>query len=237
MTKPNAQYNVAASGSLADRVGDRVRRQMFDRFLEHLKPLSDDKVLDIGVTSDQTYAASNYFEFLYPFKENITASGIDDAAFLERLCPGVRFLQADALRLPFRDDTFDLVHSSAVLEHVGSIENQSKMISECLRVARRGICLTTPNRWFPLELHTHLPFVHWLPKRACRSVFRALGYEFFAEERNLNLMSRSDLSKIVAHCSGWRFQIVSAKLLGLPSNLMLFAARETRAADLFSESR
>jgi hypothetical protein len=23
--------------------------------------------------------------------------------------------------------------------------------------------VTTPNRWFPLEVHTLRPFVHWLP--------------------------------------------------------------------------
>ena len=23
--------------------------------------------------------------------------------------------------------------------------------------------LTTPNRWFPIEVHTRLPLVHWLP--------------------------------------------------------------------------
>ena len=26
--------------------------------------------------------------------------------------------------------------------------------------------VTTPNRWFPLEVHTLLPFVHWLPAGA-----------------------------------------------------------------------
>ena len=26
--------------------------------------------------------------------------------------------------------------------------------------------LTTPNRWFPVEVHTRLPLVHWLPESA-----------------------------------------------------------------------
>jgi hypothetical protein len=26
--------------------------------------------------------------------------------------------------------------------------------------------VTTPNRWFPLEVHTLLPLVHWLPPAA-----------------------------------------------------------------------
>ena len=70
------------------------------------------------------------------------------------------------------------------------------MIVECLRVARRGICLTTPNRWFPIEFHTALPLIHWLPKPAGRALFKKLGYEFFAEETNLNLMTRSEIEKL-----------------------------------------
>ena len=27
----------------------------------------------------------------------------------------------------------------------------------------RRFFITTPNRWFPVELHTCLPLVHWLP--------------------------------------------------------------------------
>jgi hypothetical protein len=40
---------------------------------------------------------------------------------------------------------------------------QQAFVREALRVGRR-VFLTTPNRWFPIELHTRLPLVHWLPK-------------------------------------------------------------------------
>ena len=118
----------------------------------------------------------------------------------------------------------DLVHSSAVLEHVGSIANQTRMISEALRVARRGL-LTTPNRWFPIEFHTQLPLVHWLPK-TCRQIFRKLGFMDLAEEQGLNLMTASELEKITKTFAGWRFKLATARLLGWPSNLVLFAHRE-----------
>jgi ubiquinone/menaquinone biosynthesis C-methylase UbiE len=222
---PNAQFNFAAPDSLAVRVATTVRHRMFEKFMTELAPQPSDRVLDIGVTSDQTYANSNYFEALYPYKDRIVAAGLQDAAFLQQLHPGVRYLQADALAMPFADGAFDLVHSSAVLEHVGSSANQARMIAECLRVARRGICLTTPNRWFPIEFHTQLPLVHWLPKPACRRVFRGLGFGALAEEANLNLMSTRDIVGITRRFSGWRFRVATARLLGWTSNLILFGHR------------
>ena len=224
--KPNDQYNLASPHSLAVRIGGRVRDQMFDLFMQRFDAKPHETVLDVGVTSDQIYDVSNYFERLYPFRNRIVAVGLGDASFLEAVYPGVKFVQANALDLPFPDGSFDLVHSSAVLEHVGSFANQARMIAECLRVARRGICLTTPNRWFPVEFHTQLPLVHWLPPRVSRAIFRQLGFGFFADEENLNLMSRTQLQEIVERIDGWRFQIMPAKLLGWTSNLMLFAHRD-----------
>jgi ubiquinone/menaquinone biosynthesis C-methylase UbiE len=199
---------------------------MFDAFMRRLEPRPEDTALDIGVTSDQAYAVSNYFEALYPFKAQITAVGLGDAAFLESLYPGLTYLQANATRMPFADGSFDLVHSSAVVEHVGSFDNQREMIRECARVARRGLCITTPNRWFPIEFHTQLPLVHWLPPPVCRAAMRRLGYGFFAEEDNLNLMSAGRLREAVAGIAGWRFEVITAKLLGWPSNLLLFGYRD-----------
>jgi hypothetical protein len=222
---PNAQYNLAAPESLPVRVAARVRRRMFEAFMAEFEPSGSETVLDIGVTSDQTYIHSNYFEAYYPFKNRITAAGTDDASFLQTLYPGVRFVFANALHLPFSTGTFDLVHSSAVLEHVGSSENQVRMIVECLRVSRRGIFLTTPNRWFPIEFHTQLPLLHWLPTRVYRVIYQTLGYGFFAEQANLNLMTQANLNCATAGLTGWRFRVDSARLLGLKSNLILVARR------------
>jgi ubiquinone/menaquinone biosynthesis C-methylase UbiE len=90
----------------------------------------------------------------FKHKDRTVAAGIADARFLQELYPGLRFVHADALGLPFEDGAFDYVHSSAVLEHVGCFENQRTMVAQCARVACKGICLTTPNRWFPVEFHT-----------------------------------------------------------------------------------
>ena len=104
-----------------------MRRSMYDRFLSSVQPNSKDTILDVGATSDQVYDFSNYLEAWYPHKSRITAVGIDDAKFLQDLYPGVTFLKADGRDLPFADESFDVVHSSAVLEHVGSRENQTQV--------------------------------------------------------------------------------------------------------------
>ena len=128
---------------------------------------------------------------------------------------------ADGLRLPFRDQAFDVVHSSAVIEHVGSLARQCAFVAECCRVARRAVFITTPNRWFPVEFHTVLPLVHWLPKEIFRALMRGTGRGFFAEEGNLNLMTVADLSRAASANKDFKYQVSNVALGGWPSNLLL----------------
>ena len=222
--QPNKQLNLTVPGSLPVRIGSYQRRRMYERFLSKTKVDVVDKILDVGVSVDVTYETSNYLEQWYPDKSAITAVGIHDAAYLGRLY-GVRFVRAKGLHLPFRDSAFDVVHSSAVLEHLGSFRNQISFVQECCRVARRWVFLTTPNRWFPVEFHTVLPIVHWLPKRAFRVLMRATGYSFFADENNLNLLSMKEVRAICARVHGFVFEVSSVSLLGWPSNILLTGRR------------
>ena len=217
---PNAQYNLAEPDSLPVRIAAHARRGMFARFLETTRIAPHETLLDVGATSDQTYEASNYVEAWYPYKDRVTAVGIDDASFLEQRYPGMKFQRASGLALPFADGSFDVVHSSAVLEHVGNAANQRRFIEELTRVARRAIFLTTPNRWYPVEFHTVLPLVHWLPKPWFRALLARTRLEFFAREENLNLISGGELKALAAGIRG-RVELRSQRLLGWTSNLLL----------------
>lgn len=223
----NEQYNYARPESLSVRVATAVRRRMFAIFMEEFQPTESDLVLDIGVTADRSFSSSNYFEALYPHKHRIVAAGLDDATFLEEQYPGLKYQRANALDLPFADNSMDYVHSSAVWEHVGSRNNQQKMLAECLRVAKKGAFLSTPNRWFPIEFHTQLPLVHWLPKTVFRSLLRKTGYNELADERNLNLLSASDIRGLLAAHPDWSSRIKKTHLLGWPSNLLMVAHQQT----------
>ena len=221
----NAQYNVARPDSLPVRIAGYQRRRMFERFVQASGVGEADTIVDVGATSDRSYDHSNYLEAWHPHKHRVTAVGVDDAGFLETVYPGMKFVQADGRDLPFEDLSFDYAHSSAVLEHVGSAEKQALFLSELWRVARKGIFVTTPNRWFPVEFHTTLPLVHWLPPGVHRPIFRALGREFFADEANLNLLTPGTLAKAARAAGIPSFRVDSVSLGGWPTNLLLVAKK------------
>lgn len=158
----------------------RSRKRKFRLFMERFHPDERTRVVDVGVTDasygegDGAHPAENFFEALYPWPERITAVGLADFPRFRAAFPTVRFVQADGRTLPFADGEFDLGLSNAVVEHVGAREDQRAFVHELCRVARR-IFVTTPNRWFPVEVHTLVPFVHWLPKTRADRVFQALG--------------------------------------------------------------
>ena len=193
-TKGQYQYQGSLVG-IIERVSDSMRRKMFDRFMQELGPTEATTIVDVGVTDDQRLD-SNFFERLYPHKSKLTAVGMEDASFLETQYPGIKFVKADGLRLPFEDKSFDLAVSFAVIEHVGSNANQRAFIKELCRVGKR-VCLTMPNRWYPIEFHTILPLIHWLPPETFRRLLRILRKPFFSTEENLNLLGEKDLMDMV----------------------------------------
>jgi hypothetical protein len=219
--RANAQYNIARPDSLPIRIAAYQRRKMFAGFLRMTGVTSGATILDVGATSDTTYDHSNYLEAWYSEKDRVTAVGLDDASFLLTKYSGLCFIQADGRNLPFRDSAFDFVHSSAVLEHVGSRAMQARFLGELWRVARKAVFVTTPNRWYPIEFHTVLPVLHWLPVKLYRSLLYRMGYGFFAEEKNLNLLSRRTLAGAAKVAGMESIRISSVSLFGLPTNLLL----------------
>jgi ubiquinone/menaquinone biosynthesis C-methylase UbiE len=178
-------------------------------------------IIDVGVTADRTQISSNFFENLYPMPEKITAFSDQDASWMENEYKGLKFKQGTALEIPFENNTFELVFSSAVIEHVGSNSNQSKFIFECFRIAKKYVFITTPNRYYPIEVHTAIPLLHWLPKSIYRNILKLIGLNFFALEENLNLLTMKELKKICEENEIKKYKILTVKFLGLPSNLLL----------------
>ena len=182
---------------LADAVSLRSRRRKHALFLETMRPTAETSVVDVGVDERPFGDADgcstlNFFEEWYPWPERLTAVGLHEGRGFAERYPAIRYVQADACALPFEDGAFDVYFSNAVIEHVGGPERQRQFVAEALRVARR-VFITTPNRWFPLEVHTRLPLVHWLPPGAAGRVYDRAGRPW---ARELELLTPRSLAAL-----------------------------------------
>jgi SAM-dependent methyltransferase len=143
----------------------RSRERKLRLFMELLRPSPETSVVDVGVTDsgvEGAYGTDNFLEASYPWPRQITAVGVTSLERFAAAFPQVRTVVADGRSLPFADGEFDVAFSNAVVEHVGGPAEQAAFVQELCRVAKR-VFVTTPNRWFPIEVHTLLPVVHWLP--------------------------------------------------------------------------
>jgi SAM-dependent methyltransferase len=215
-------YSTATRGSLADKAAYNTRLKMYKILSDIIDLEKMESIIDVGVTADKEEISSNFFENLYPYSERITAFSDQDASWMENEYKGLKFKQGTALEMPFENNTFDLVFSSAVIEHVGSQINQHKFISECFRISKKYIFITTPNRYYPIELHTAIPLIHWLPKRVHRKILKIMGKRsFFSYEENLNLLTKNDIKKLCKENNINQYKILTVNFLGLPSNILL----------------
>jgi len=225
--------------TLQERLSLSARRRMFELWRQIADPDSPEQtLLDYGTTPDCERLDSNCFiPWFHREGLRITLYSPERIDHLRRPFPYVEIWPAEErpphegfpVRLPMADSSYDWVVSSAVLEHVGNDRRQLEFLRECGRVGR-GLFLTSPDRRHWLEFHTKLPLLHWLPKPWHRSLLKMLGKTFWAQEQNLNLLSKTRLRALAVEALGDAFEVSVRTVwtLGMPSNLVLLATRRRR---------
>jgi ubiquinone/menaquinone biosynthesis C-methylase UbiE len=138
---------------------------------QELNLSGDEKVLDVGC------GRGFYLNVLSSCWPNLKLHGVDlnerYLSIAKKLLKGTtaRFVKADIVKLPFRDNYFDCVIASEILEHV---EKDKKALAEIKRVLKpEGILMITvpnsnyPLMWDPLNwllerlFNTHAPSHIW----------------------------------------------------------------------------
>ena len=94
-----------------------------------------------------------------------------------------------------------------------------------INLSRKYFIIITPNRFHPLEFHTKIPLIHWLPKKLHRIILRLVGLKFFSEEKNLNLLSENDFKFVMKKLNQKNFDIKYINFLFLKSNLILIGEK------------
>ena len=133
---------------------------------------SPDLYLDVG-----TYSGNNALTFGKEMEAGATI-GVDlkiPNKNALKSSPKSMLIAADGLKLPFNKSTFDVVSLFSVIEHVPS----SKLLcKEVFRVLKKGgtVIIQVPNRYFPIELHSSLPFLFYFPRNLRVRILKTIGY-------------------------------------------------------------
>jgi|688.fasta_scaffold435592_2 hypothetical protein len=201
------------------------RLKIFNIFKQEISFNANSKILDVGTVSllDKN---ENVFIHQYPYKDKITCLSDQDCSELLKIYSDIKIFIGDGRNLGFKDNTFDIVHSNATIEHVGSCDNQFLFIKELIRVSKKYVFLTTPSRLFLFDLHTKYPLLHWFPKVLHRKILKILGDDFFSLEENLNLLSKKDLINFCKRIDNIEYKFYYNKIFLFNCNIILLIKKK-----------
>jgi len=153
----------------------KSREQKQRLFLQLLRPTPQMRILNVGASGTQI-GLPEQLESFYAYPSLIVGGGLSlaDVQDYRDSFPDVQALVFDGCALPFADQSFDIVYSNAVLEHLPGDEWLERFAAEVQRVGK-GWFITTPNFWYPVDPHYHLPFIQLLPETTQRRLVRRLG--------------------------------------------------------------
>ena len=120
--------------------------EKFFYYFENSTKYNDNKsILDIGTTPSLDSEKNIILEKTKNNK-NITCLSDQDCRILEKKYQNIKsFVIGDSLRTDYKDISFDIVHSNATIEHVGSLESQIAFIQEDLKVAKKICFYSNPK--------------------------------------------------------------------------------------------
>ncbi len=210
---------------LTDKLIIKKRYEIIRIIDSFLKDQNFFDILDIGTTENSSHKSSNaIIKNLKYFKEykSISNQKITSSFFKEKLNKSITDDFNESEIDKFKSD---VVVSNATIEHVGSLEKQIKMCRNISLLSKKYFIIITPNRYHPLEFHSKLPLLHWLPKKIHRLVLSLLGFHMLAKEANLNLLSKNDLVKIMKKINITNYEIKYINFLFYKSNLILIGQK------------
>lgn len=213
-----------ADNTRADSLATHFRRrrlQFFLSLLTRVEPVA--RILDVGgVPTFWTM-----MQDLLPEHLSITLLNIEAGS---PTAQGIQQLIGDARCIGTADRSFDVVFSNSVIEHVGTLGDQSRMAQEIMRVGRRYF-LQTPNRAFPLEPHFLVPLFQFWPVSARVWLLQHFDLGWYPRLRDrrlaqdavgsVNLLSRKDLLSLFPGGNLWE-----EKAFGMVKSYVIYGGWE-----------
>lgn len=204
------------------------RREKFYNFIKKKVDFRDvNSYLDIGTTQNENHPSSNYLNKKFDFIKIHNA--ISDQTIVDQRFKNIlkKSITSDFSKEEIDLIKSDFIISNATIEHVGSFENQKKMIFNMINLTNNVMVIQTVNRYFPIETHTKLPLLHFLPKTKYRKLLKFLKYDYYSLEKNLNLLTYKDMSKLLNYFSNQiKFNVYKIYTFGFVSNILAICYKD-----------
>lgn len=157
--------------AVLDLPSRRFKGLKIERLLDLASRQQPIHMLEVGTGSG---GIAHYFGTHPTLKCDVDAVDVHDNRLVTE---GYRYHQVQNTQLPFADESFDVVLTNHVIEHVGDSRAQRAHLAEVRRVLRPdGVgYLAVPNRWMLVEPHFKLAFLSWWP-RAWRTPYLRLAH-------------------------------------------------------------
>lgn len=194
---------------------------------------NDTRILDLGSEN-----GSNIHDYLLGTKvssKNVYIADIELEAINEgsKLFGFNPVLINESGALPYPDGFFDIVFCSSVIEHVTvpkedvwklysgydfkkeSFKKQKELAEEIQRLGKQYF-VQTPYKHFPIESHSWLPFISWLPRWLLIAVLRFTNV-FWVKKTNPDwyLLNKQEMSKMFDNAN-----IIEEKVLGITKSII-----------------
>jgi hypothetical protein len=201
------------------------RKEILLKLKEFLNDKMINDVLDVGSTEDEDNKSSNYI--IKNLGNYINYRSISNQTINSNFFNKVlkKSITGDFVENEIKNFQSDLVISNATIEHVGSFENQKKMCINIMNLSKKYFIIITPNRFHPIEFHSKLPFIHWLPKKIHRTLLNLIGLKFLSKEENLNLLSISNLNLLMKEINFKNYEIKKISFLFFTSNYIIIGKK------------
>lgn len=165
------------SGSLIYRFSELMRRRRDVKLLKLIDSINGGRrlsILDLGGT--KKYWERIGVDYFRRREIKITVLNYRESEISDNLSDSdiFSFVVGDACNLAYENNSFDLVHSNSVIEHVQNWHNMKLFARETRRLAIKYY-VQTPYYWFPIDPHFYkVPLFHWLPYPIRRSLLMNL---------------------------------------------------------------
>jgi hypothetical protein len=159
--------NLLASSDEKESLGNKFREKRFQFFQSLIEPLIEEKrksgtlpltILDVGGTE------SYWVNMSYHLKPDISITLVN---LMDIPSNHANILSTKGNATDLREygtQTYDIVFSNSVIEHLYTLDAQQRMSNEVQRVGKKHF-IQTPNKHFFIEAHYILPFFQYLPKK------------------------------------------------------------------------